>query len=129
MIFLNYLEPTQLEIYNTLQKANVVVLENHKTCNPKGKWDGWTFSTKDSRNPYNRTMLVMCTNTIQSVYGDWQGEINRTLSHETVHVAQSCKEGKGGIETLGFRKDLEKEAFAIQDNPREVLRVLKKYCL
>ena len=128
MDFVNYLQPTQMEILSTLQQANVVVVENHKSCNPKGTWDGWTFTPRDHRNPYNTTMLVMCTDTIQSVYGDWQLEINRTISHESVHVSQACKEGRGGLEKLGFRKDLEKEAFAIQDNPKEVLRILKKYC-
>ena len=129
MDFINYLHPTQMEILSTLQQANVVVLENQKSCNPKGTWDGWTITPRDRRNPYKNTMLVMCTDSIQSVYSDWQFEINRTLAHEAVHVAQSCKDGQGGLQTLGFRKDLEKEAVAIQDNPKEVLRILKKYCL
>jgi hypothetical protein len=128
MIFLNYLQPTQLEIYNTLQQANVVVLENHQTCGTEKQWDGWTFTTKDYRNSYNRTMLVMCTTTLKANYEDWKREINRTISHEAVHVAQACKEGRGSLEILGFKNDFEKEAFAIQDNPKEVLRILKKYC-
>lgn len=129
MIFLNYLQPTQLQIYNTLRQANVIVVENHKSCNPKGKWDGWTLTPRDRRNSYKKTMLVMCTDSIQSVYEDWKLEINRTIAHESIHVAQACKEGHDGLETIGFRKDLEKEAFAVQDNPKEVLRILKKYCL
>jgi hypothetical protein len=71
----------------------------------------------------------MCTYTTKKVYEDWQGEINRTLAHEAIHVAQVCKSNDGYVRPLGFRNDVEKEAFAIQDHPREVLRILKKYCL
>jgi hypothetical protein len=80
-------------------------------------------------NTLKKTSLVMCNESIKKNYVDWVGEINRTLAHESVHVAQMCKEGNGYVEPLGFRKNVEKEAFAIQDQPSEVLRIVKKYCL
>jgi hypothetical protein len=51
------------------------------------------------------------------------------LAHESVHIAQVCRFNDGYIRPLGFRKDVEAEALAIQDQPREALRILKKYCL
>ena len=66
---------------------------------------------------------------IQKNYQDWEGELERTIAHEAVHVAQLCKSTDGLIRPLGFRKNIEEEAFAVQDQPREILRILKKYCL
>jgi len=72
---------------------------------------------------------VLCEDVVQQNYPDWQGEMSRTIAHESVHVAQVCKVPNGYFYPLGFKNDVEKEAFAIQDQPREVLRILKKYCL
>lgn len=127
MEFIAYLLPVHLEILETLQSARIHVTEVHSKCN--GNFDGWVITRRDKSNRSGKTELVICTETIKRNYSHWQYEINRTLAHESVHVAQSCKEGNGYIERLGFRKDLEEEALAIQDNPREVLRILKKYCL
>lgn len=126
---MEYLTPTHQEILDVLRQANVaVIVNNHKVCQ-KDKFDGYALTWRDPMNTLKKTVLVMCNKTIEKNYTDWVGEINRTLAHESVHVAQMCKEGNGYVEPLGFRKDVEKEAFAIQDQPREVLRVLKKYCL
>jgi hypothetical protein len=125
---MEYLTPTHQEILDVLRQANVVVIVNdHKVCQ-KDKFDGYALSWRDPMNTLKKTSLVMCNESIKKNYDDWVGEINRTLSHESVHVAQMCKSNDGYIRPLGFRKDVEKEAFAIQDQPREVLRILKKYC-
>lgn len=113
---------------NVLQQSNVVVVENHAVCK-KYHIDGYTMSWRDPDNNLKKNTLVMCNKTIAQNYNDWVGEINRTLAHEAVHVSQMCKSNDGYIRPLGFRKDIETEAFAIQDNPGEVLRILKKYCL
>jgi hypothetical protein len=126
---MEYLTPTHQEILDVLRQANVVVIVNdHKVCQ-KDKFDGYALSWRDPMNTLKKTSLVMCNESIKKNYDNWVGEINRTLSHESVHVTQMCKEGNGYVKPLGFRKDVEKEAFAIQDQPREVLRILKKYCL
>jgi hypothetical protein len=126
---MEYLTPTHQEILDVLRQANVaVIVNNHKVCR-EDKFDGYALTWRDPMNNLGKNALVMCNNTIRKNYDDWVGEINRTLSHESVHVAQVCKSNDGYIRPLGFRKDIEKEAFAIQDKPREVLRILKKYCL
>jgi hypothetical protein len=128
MDFIAFLFPVNLEILETLKQTNVVVVENHTICK-KYRIDGYTMSWRDPDNNLKKNSLVMCNETIMQNYNDWVGEINRTLAHEAVHVSQMCKSNDGYIRPLGFRKDVEAEAFAIQDNPREVLRILKKYCL
>lgn len=126
---MDYVTPTHQEILDVLNQSNIVVIVNeHKVCQTY-KYDGYTITPKNSKNSSGRTELVLCENVVRQNYVDWQGEMNRTIAHESVHVAQVCKRGDGHLSPLGFRNDIEKEAFAIQDNPREVLRILKKYCL
>ena len=126
---MEYLTPTHQEIMNVLQQVNVqVIVNNHPICETK-KFDGYLITKKDFKYKPKRTQLVLCETVMFTNYQDGPGEVNRTLAHETVHAAQSCNSGDGYIRPLGFRKDIEAEAFAIQDQPREVLRILKKYCL
>lgn len=126
---MEYLTPTHQEILDILNQINVeIIVDNHPICESR-KFDGYVMSPVDHRNPTNRTQFLMCNSVIKTNYDDWQGEINRTLAHEALHVAQFCKSGDGYARPLGFRNDVEKEAFAVQDQPREVLRILKKYCL
>ena len=126
---MDYLTPTHQEILDVLNQTGIVVIVNdHNICTTK-KYDGYTITKKDPSNRSGRTQLVLCEGVVQQNYPDWQGEMNRTIVHESVHVAQLCKVPNGYFYPLGFKNDIEKEAFAIQDNPREVLRILKKYCL
>jgi hypothetical protein len=126
---MEYLTPTHQEIVNILQQVNVeIVVNNHPICETK-KFDGYTISKKDPKYGSKRTRLVLCEDVMFTNYLDGAGEVNRTLAHETIHIAQTCKSGDGYLRPLGFRKDIESEAFAIQDQPKEVLRILKKYCL
>jgi hypothetical protein len=106
---MEYLTPTHREILNVLRQVDVaVIVNNHKVCH-KNKVDGYAMTWKDPDNKLRKNVLLMCNNTIRKNYTDWVGEINRTLAHEAVHVAQMCKEGKGYVEPLGFKKDIEEE--------------------
>lgn len=126
---MEYLTPTHQEIVNVLQQVNIeIIVDNHPICKTK-KFDGYLITNKNLKYKPKKTQLVLCEEVMFTNYQDGAGEVNRTLAHETVHVAQSCKSGDGYIQPLGFRKNIEQEAFAIQDQPREVLRILKKYCL
>ena len=130
MEFASYLLSYQLQLLQVLQQSKVTILENSlSACGNDYKWDGWTFTKKDRRNvSKTHTEMVICTNTHKTNYSNWASELNRTLTHEAVHVAQICKSGDGVI-PLGFKKGVEDEAFALQDRPDEVIRIIKKYCL
>jgi len=126
---MDYVTPTHQDILDVIRQSNFVVfVDNHKVCKTQ-KYDGYVITPKNSLNQSRKNEFVICPSVIQKNYEDWQGEINRTIAHEAVHVAQVCKSNDGYIRPLGFRKDVEKEAFSIQDQPREVLRIVKKYCL
>ena len=125
MQFVQYLQPTQMEILQTLQQAHVIVKENYKTCGNDREWDGWTHTVGDPNNPYNHPLLTICTDTLINNYLDSPLEINRTLTHESMHVVQACR---GKNRYLFSEGNIEREAFSVQDNPDKVLTMLKKFC-
>ena len=126
---MDYVTPTHQDILDVIRQSNFMVfVNNHKVCKTQ-KYDGYVITPRNSLNQSRKNEFVICPNVIRKNYSDWQGEINRTIAHEAVHVAQVCKSNDGYIRPLGFRKDVEKEAFAIQDQPKEVLRIVRKYCL
>jgi hypothetical protein len=126
---MDYITPTHQDILDAIRQSNFVVfVNNHKVCRTQ-KYDGYVITPKNPLNQSRKNEFVICPNVIRKNYKDWKGEINRTIAHEAVHVAQVCRSNDGYIRPLGFRKDIEKEAFAIQDKPREVLRIVRKYCL
>jgi hypothetical protein len=129
MEFIEYLTPTHLEILQILNQSRVEVIENFSPSCDSKKYDGEVITYRDKRNPHKTTVLAICTDTVKTNYSDWVNELNVTFAHESLHVAQACRSNDGYIRVLGFRKDVEQEAFAVQHNPREVLRILKKYCL
>jgi len=120
----------QLQLLQVLQQSNVTISENTvNACGNDYKWDGWTFNKRDPHNvSKTHTEMVICTNSHKVNYTNWASELNRTLTHEAVHVAQICKSGNG-IVPLGFKKGVEDEAFALQERPDRVIPIVKKYCL
>ena len=126
---MDYITPTHQEILNVIRQSNFMVfVNNHKVCKTQ-KYDGYVITKINHLNQSGRNEFVICADVIQTNYTDWQGELNRTIAHEAIHVSQACKSNDGYIRPLGFRDDVEKESFAVQDQPREVLRIIKKYCL
>lgn len=127
---MDYVSPTHQEILDVVQQANVmVIVDNHQVCRDD-EYDGFVISPKNYRNESGRNEFVICVKTHQKLYPDWRDELQRTIAHEAIHVAQMCKRKMDGyISPLGFRDDVEKEAFAVQSQPKEVLRIVKKYCL
>ena len=142
MEFLLYLSPDSREIYNMISQK-VRVVENAPICR-KYNIMGW-YNSKQN-------VMTFCTNEIKTTV-DPKYYINETLLHESVHVAQACKEGNGYVEEFGIskssmpltqrRKDdvvsavkingeqvrhIEHEAFWMEDKPDKVRYVVQKYC-
>lgn len=124
-----FLTPTHQKILDVINQSGVVVITNEHPFCYNDKYDGSFVTTKNPLNKSNSNELVICFNTIKKNYYDWIVELNRTVAHEAIHVAQECKSNDGYLSPLGFRKDIESEAYAVQDNPKEVLRIVEKYCL
>ena len=126
---MDYITPTHQEILDVLNQTQVqVIVDEHPICYGR-KYDGYVMSSADPRNKSGRTLFFLCVETMQLTREDWQQEVRYTIAHEAIHVAQLCKSKDGYLYPLGFRDDIEKEAFAVQKQPKEVLRILKKYCL
>lgn len=126
---IEYLTTTHQQIIEKIKDAGVVVTINHPGACKDNKFDGFVYSWRDKGSRSGKNELAICINTLKINYTDWQDELNRTVAHEAVHIAQLCKSKDGYIRPLGFRSNIEKEAFAIQEQPNEVLRIIKKYCL
>ena len=141
MDFLLYLSPESTEIYQMISRR-IRVVENAPICR---KYDiyGWF-------NANEKTMTI-CTDRIVSG-GDYRYYVNETLLHESVHVAQYCKnksltplgiassqiqlssrrnqDVESSVRLLGSSvRQIEREAFWMEDKPNEVKYVVKKYCL
>jgi hypothetical protein len=141
MDFLLYLSPESTEIYQMISRR-IRVVENTPICR---KYDiyGW-FNV-------NEKIMTICTDRIVS-RGDSRYYMNETLLHESVHIAQYCK--NKSLTPLGIAssqmqlssgrnqdvesavkisgplvRQIEREAFWMEDKPNEVKYVVKKYCL
>jgi len=142
MDFLLYLSPQGMEIYNMISKK-IRVVENTPICR---KHDIFGWYDNQSKT------IVFCTDKILSKPNPHYN-FNMVLFHESVHVAQACKQNMREIKAFGIspsimnlsenlKKDLaivvktfgsiatniEKEAFWMEDKPSKVRYVLKKYC-
>lgn len=136
-----YLTPFSLEVYQQISRK-FRIEENSPICK---KYDiyGWFDHTRQT--------LSICTERIVS-REKAQYYINETLLHEAVHVAQYCKnksltplgiatstmnlssrrrhDVEKAVKLVGHQiRQIEMEAFWMEDKPNEVKYVLKKYCL
>jgi hypothetical protein len=141
MEFINYLNPSEMEVYEMVRKK-VRVDENASICR-KHQFFGF-FDAKTRK-------LTICTETISKSW-DVRAHINETLMHESVHVAQSCKSDFAFLDSFGIKTSLmplssakendlrkvlafdsklrqtDREAFWMEDKPGIVKYVVKKYC-
>ncbi|KGG12631.1 MULTISPECIES: hypothetical protein [Prochlorococcus] len=153
MEFLVFLNHHEKEILELIYKANYSVEENSPLCllgdkffgflkkrqrkivictKNAMKYGGYQFSRNMPNNDNFKTGLM----------------IRRALRHESVHIAQECNKGeplnlglksnakisqqkieayRGSVKLTG-EKEKEYEAYLIEDQPRSVINVLKKYC-
>ena len=93
----------------------------------------------------------MCTDTLKK-FENLHTNVNETLMHESVHVAQSCKTRFTFLDSFGINpslmplsyqkeqdlkkviafdsrlKNVDREAFWMEDKPEKVKYVVQKYC-
>lgn len=143
MIFLQYLSPQGQQVYDLVSKK-ARFSENPPICRQKDIY-GWFDAP-------SKTMTLCTDRIISRTQGPFY--INQTIFHESIHFAQSCKSFLGtGMTPLGIapaemnlssgqQKDLqntvramgrsrflvEKEAFAMENQPYKVLKYVKKFC-
>ena len=120
----------------------VRVVENSPICR---KYDFFGFYDTSVKE------LSICTSNITK-YDSTSKNISETLLHESVHVAQSCKTNFKYLSPFGINekvlklsygkeqdlkkvleydpmlKNIDREAFWMEDKPEKVRYVVKKYC-
>ena len=140
MNFLFYLSPQSMEIYQMVSRK-IRVVENTPICRKHDIY-GWFDIAKKTMN--------ICTDRIVSK-DNVKYYINETLLHEAVHLAQYCKnksltplgisssnmnlsdrrrqDVESAVKLIGPHiRQIETEAFWMEDKPNEVKYVMKKYC-
>ena len=141
MEFLLYLSTQQMDIYKMVSNK-VRVVENAPICR-KYRIFGFYDTTK--------RVLTMCTDTLKK-FENLHTNVNETLMHESVHVAQSCKTRFTFLDSFGINpslmplsyqkeqdlkkviafdsrlKNVDREAFWMEDKPEKVKYVVQKYC-
>tara|TARA_R110000868_G_scaffold288416_1_gene548713 strand:+ start:223 stop:648 length:426 start_codon:yes stop_codon:yes gene_type:complete len=140
MDFLFYLSPQSMEIYQMVSRK-IRVVENSPICKKHDIY-GWFDIAKKTMN--------ICTDRIVS-RDNVKYYINETLLHESVHLSQYCKnksltplgilssnmnlsdrrrqDVESAVKLIGPSiRQIEMEAFWMEDKPNEVKYVMKKYC-
>jgi hypothetical protein len=141
MEFLLYLSPDGQSIYNMVSKK-VQVVENAPICR---QYDIFGFYSASKKT------LTFCTDKIKT-YGNVEYNIFETLLHESTHVAQSCKGNFKELSAFGINsssmyltnrrerdlqkviaynqnlKQIDREAYWMEDKPEKVKYVIQKYC-
>lgn len=137
MEFLFYLTPMGREIIQTVIRAKYQVKENVEFCRDKNYF-GYTNSNK----------LVICTDNIKSSGHDVKFYVNETVYHEATHIAHMCKGYQPFYISLNdmplppnklqdiekstkmstSSRQMEHEAYWMEDKPEKVKYVLEKFC-
>ena len=152
MELIEFLDQVEIEIIRMVEKAGYSIEENKPLCllgrNYVGffkkrqktivictenaiKREGYTLQNKRDVNRFERTAK----------------HIKKALRHESIHIAQECNNGNllymkkelsmnpaklealnGSIKISG-EEEKEKQAYILEDSPKEVKKVLIKYCL
>ena len=154
MEFLLFLNSHEREILELITKANYGVEENTPLCLLGEKFMGF-FKRKQKRivictenaKTYGDFYLNKLKNRGEAY--KTSAFIRKALRHESVHVAQHCNNGKLlDLSRIGnyklnpskmqalkassiFSGEIQKEyeAYILEDKPRLVVNVLKKYCM
>ncbi len=155
MEFLLFLTAKEKEILELIYKANFSVEENTPLCYLGKKYVGFTkkrqrvvvICTENIKrfNGYSIQNINRITNKNRT-----EISIRKALRHEATHVAQSCNNSEPLGELNGKEKihswykkaaikssarigntkiEKEEEAYYMEDRPRKVISILKKYCL
>jgi len=136
-----YLSPPVQEVLSMVSRK-VRVVENGPVCRQQ---DIFGFFSAPRRE------LTICSRRILS-YSSPSRDFNETVLHESVHVAQACKAGFRYLTAFGMPRrsmplsaqkaadlrkviafnhalrDIDREAFYMEDKPELVRYVVRKYC-
>ena len=151
MEFILFLTKIDKEIVDLINRSKSTIEENTDLCSIDKKFVG--FYKRKERS------IVICTDNAKKLGGYTKNKSNdnhktklylrRALRHEATHLAQSCNNDiatgeikniekrihKGKLKALNSSVQLsgnyskELEAYVMEDKPKKVKEIIKKYCL
>jgi len=152
MEFILFLDKIEIEIIRLVQQAGYSVEENTPLC-LKGK-DYVGFLKKKHKkivictnNAKQKEGYKMLKYKKRDSFERTSVHIKKAIRHEAVHVAQECNNGKLleikkslsmnpakgyaliGSTKISGEKEKEIQAYILEDKPRLVEKILKRYCL
>lgn len=138
MEFFLFLNQNTQELVNLISKAKFKVIENDGICYNSSVTGFVKIPEK---------LFTICTDNIKRSFHDVTFNVNRVVTHESMHVVQICNKfrpvGIYGYQLSGEKQqnltrsinvgdnvnsDIEYEAYAMEDNPTEVIRYIKRFC-
>ncbi len=151
--FILFLSAHEEKIIELVQKAEYTLEENTPLCLLDDKFFGFLKKTQkrivictENAKKYGGHKFTNNRNSNESSITGRM--VRRAVRHEAIHVAQECNNGraldfaktknikispyklnalKSSIELVG-QKEKEYEAYALEDRPRYVISLLRKYC-
>ena len=152
MEFMEYLDRTAVEIIKIIEQAGYKTEENTKLCLLGDDYVGFLDKRKKiisicTNNAKKRELFTLLRNNDKYNYERIGLHIKKAVRHEAVHVAQECNNGNllkikeklsmrtskmralNGSINISGEVEKEKEAYILEDKPKEVKQALIKYCL
>ena len=154
--FLLFLHAQEKEILELIQKANYTVEENTPLCLINEKFFGFlkkrpkvVIICTENAKEYGGYNFMKNTNSNSETSFKTGLMIRRALRHESVHIAQECNNGnliqpnkskqirinstklnalKASVDLVG-NEEKEYEAYAMEDQPRRIIKALKEFCI
>ena len=152
MDFIEYLDRTEVAIIKIVEQAGYKTKENTQLCLLSDDYVGFLDKRKKeiiicTDNAKRREGYTLLKKKDKDTFERSALHIKKAVRHEAVHVAQECNDGKllkidkklsinpskmkalnGSIKISG-EEEKEIQAYILEDNPKKVLKELKKYCL
>ena len=152
MEFIEFLDRPEIEIIRIIEQAGYKTAENTAQCLASNKYAGFLNKRKKvlmicTNNAKKKEGYTILSKRNKDAFERTALHIKKALRHEAVHVAQECNDGK----LLNITKNLsmspskmkalnesikisgeeekERQAYILEDKPKSVEKVLKKYCL
>ena len=151
MEFIEYLDEVEIEIIRMVEKAGYSLEENTPLCLLSKKYVGFLKKRQKTvvictDNIKNKSGYALIRKRNTDAFYKTQLYIKKALRHEATHVAQECNDGnildikkkltinpakiealKGSTKISG-EEEKERQAYILEDKPRSLKKVLKKYC-
>ena len=152
MEFIDFLDRTEVEIIEIVEKAGYKTTENTKLCSLSKNYVGFLNKRKKeivicTSNAKKREGYELLRSQKKYIFQRTALHIKKALRHEAVHVAQECNNGKllkidrklsmnpskinafNGSIRISREEEKERQAYILEDKPRLVKNELIKYCL